>query len=224
MDNFEKQRFAPVEGDGTTEEEITWDEGSQVNLLGVGAGAGDRGAALIRMQHLMQINSVKLSPQRAVAQQHHMVAVDGSPASWRAFEVALRQLGPDQHLYVVHIRRRTSPIEAGYLAWNECPDTSMPIRMDFDKWKQAREVARTYAHHLARMQPPPQNVSVIFPAAYDVRKGVCALATQLGCSTLLLGRHTDADKAYRVKNSHFRSFRHYCTHHVSSSRCRVAVI
>jgi hypothetical protein len=202
--------------------EYNWNEkgSSQVNLLGSGAGSS-REAEILFMMDQLKINCTRLG-QRAIAGRHHMVAVDASPASWRALDVALRSMGPMDHLYVVHVRQLAQPVEAGYLLWSDCPDPTVQIRLDHSKWTRAREVARAFHAHLVQLQPPV-NFSLLFPGAYDPRAEVCALAKQLGCSTLLIGRHAKEDKPYRMKNYRLRSFTYYCTHN-TPKKCRVAVV
>lgn len=106
--------------------------------------------------------------------------------------------------------------------WEEIGDPFLMLKTEYRNWLAGKEILREY--YITLFNSPKigtANFTCIFVPDEDHRERVCKLAREFKVCQLVVGKHQSADKQYRRKNWHHKTFRSYVKSH---SHTRVLVV
>eukprot|EP01098_Paradermamoeba_levis_P000529 TRINITY_DN10567_c0_g1_i1.p1 TRINITY_DN10567_c0_g1~~TRINITY_DN10567_c0_g1_i1.p1 ORF type:complete len:236 (-),score=61.48 TRINITY_DN10567_c0_g1_i1:155-805(-) len=173
-------------------------------------------AEIDEMKKKIKVNCLRRGKFEEVKGKVYMVAVDGTPASKRAFHSIYKLCEAEDHLFVVNVRPNyPDPADYGLL---EFDDYETLLRAQYDCWNYSRTLLTYFLDILS--VDKKLDFTILTPLAEDPRKLVCFLVKEFHVSVLGLGKHGVEDKASRKKNQFLRSFTGYCKYH---AKCQTIV-
>jgi len=162
------------------------------------------------MEDQIQVNCLKKGNFERCRGKKYFLAVDGTDASNRAFDIAIKILEPKKdHLFIC-------TVYDGNLA-----PTSLLKRANvlitYKAWTAACNIVKKYEELMLRSGLTDLDYTVLVPASvrHDAREMVVTLSNNCKVDTIIMGKHGKKDKK-TIKKRHWKSFHSYVKKHSSA--------